>query len=194
MVGYEDLCDGVVKLVPLGLADVAEHLAGEDAELAHWLNGGPGTRATVEAHIRRCMSQWSSGGPIHAFGIRTVGISAVGISAGERQVLVGTLEVQFDRAYLAPDEVNISYGIYPAWRRRGLATRAVELGCRHAAASSAARAVIRTDVANVASAAVARRAGFTHLRRRLDSDGAVLDWFVRDLHVTAPPLPPGAPT
>lgn len=65
-----ELNDGVVRLSPLGLADVAPHLAGEDAELVRWLSGGVGTRRSVENYIRRCMAQWESGGPVHAFGIR----------------------------------------------------------------------------------------------------------------------------
>jgi len=166
----EGLSDGVVTLSPLELADVDDHLAGEDEELAYWLNGGRGTRATVEAHIRDCVAQWSSGGPVYALGIR------VG-----RAGLAGTVEVQFARPYLAYDEVNLSYGIYPSWRRQGIATRAVLLACQFAAGMGAVRAVIRADVRNLASAAVAVRTGFVHLKRTLDGDDAVLDWFVRDL-------------
>jgi len=166
----EGLSDGVVTLSPLELADVDDHLAGEDEELAYWLNGGRGTRASVEAHIRDCVGQWSSGGPVYALGIR------VG-----RAGLAGTVEVQFARPYLAYDEVNLSYGIYPSWRRQGIATRAVLLACQFAAGMGAVRAVIRADVRNLASAAVAVRTGFVHLKRTLDGDDAVLDWFVRDL-------------
>ncbi|MEV0143464.1 MULTISPECIES: hypothetical protein [unclassified Nonomuraea] len=50
--------DGTVTLSPLCLDDVDAHLAGEDDELVRYLNGGPGTRATVEAYIRRCVDQW----------------------------------------------------------------------------------------------------------------------------------------
>ena len=46
------LTDGVVVISPLRWEDAAPHLAGEDAELVRWLNGGPGSRATVHAHVR----------------------------------------------------------------------------------------------------------------------------------------------
>ncbi|HEX4249125.1 MAG TPA: GNAT family N-acetyltransferase [Pseudonocardia sp.] len=165
----EGLSDGVVTLSPLELADVDDHLAGEDDELAYWLNGGRGTLATVEAHIHDCVAQWTTGGPVYALGIRT-----------GRGQLAGTVEVQFDRPYLAYDEVNLSYGVYPSWRRQGIATRAVLLACQFAAGMGAVRAVIRADVLNLASAAVAVRSGFVHLKRTLDGDD-VLDWFARDL-------------
>jgi RimJ/RimL family protein N-acetyltransferase len=166
----EGLSDGVVTLSPLELTDVDAHLAGEDEELAYWLNGGRGTRASVDAHIRDCVDQWNTGGPVYALGIRA------GLAG-----LAGTVEVQFDRPYLAYDEVNLSYGVYPPWRRQGIATRAVLLACQFAAGMGAVRAVIRADVRNLASAAVAVRAGFVHLERTSDGRDADLDWFVRNL-------------
>ena len=106
---YEvELGDGVIRLSPLHLDDVDAHLAGEDAELVRWLSGGVSTRQSVQDYIRRRMEQWETGGPAHAFGVRT--------GSGE---LVGTTEVQFDQPYLQPGVVNISYGLYPGWRRRG---------------------------------------------------------------------------
>ncbi|WP_433518698.1 GNAT family N-acetyltransferase [Nonomuraea sp. CA-143628] len=159
------LSDGTVTLSPLCLDDVDAHLAGEDDQLVRWLNGGPGTRATVEAHIRRCLERWAAGGPVHTFGIRTEG------------ALAGTIDVRFDQPYLAPGQVNLAYGLYPAWRGRGIATRAVRLACLHAAAAGATQAVIRVDPENTASAAVAGRAGFTYLRQGQDDH----DWYVRRL-------------
>ncbi|MBT2520000.1 GNAT family N-acetyltransferase [Arthrobacter sp. ISL-28] len=94
------------------MEDVDRHLAGEDAELVRWFSGGISTRQSVEEYIRRCMDQWEAGGPVHAFGVRA--------GLGE---LVGTIEVQFDQPYLQPGTVNISYGLQPAWRGRGIATR-----------------------------------------------------------------------
>ncbi|MEV6158599.1 GNAT family protein [Nonomuraea sp. NPDC052129] len=165
------LSDDMVTLSPLRLDDVDAHLAGEDDQLVRWLNGGRGTRATVEAHVRRCMEQWAAGGPVHAFGVRTEG------------VLAGTIDVQFDQPYLAPGQVNLAYGLYPAWRGRGIATRAVGLACLHAAAAEATHAIIRVDPENTASAAVADRSGFTYVKRTRDADDNRFDWYVRRLTV-----------
>ena len=163
------LTDGIVVLRPLDLGDVAEHLAGEDEELVRWLNGGPGTRETVEAHVRACMAAWQTGGPTVTFGIR----------AGEPERLVGTVDAHLELAGLEAGQANIAYGLYPQARGRGLASRAVTLMCTFLATRHGVReAIIRTEPANAASAAVARRAGF-HLARR-GGEGE-LDWYVRNL-------------
>ncbi|GAB4003718.1 hypothetical protein GCM10029992_46620 [Glycomyces albus] len=102
---------------------------------------------------------------------------------GPDQTLVGTMDVQFDQPFLPPGEVNLAYGIYAPWRRRGIATKAVLLACDYAAGRGAVRAVIRCEPANPASAAVAERAGFAPAGRRRDDDGAAHRWFVLDLPV-----------
>ncbi|WP_309234971.1 GNAT family N-acetyltransferase [Streptomyces lunaelactis] len=134
--------------------------------------------------MRRCIAQWEADGPVHAFGIRV----------GAPAELTGTVEVQFDQPYLTPGQVNISYGLYPAWRGRGLATRAVELACQHAAAYGAVGAVIKADPGNPASAAVARRVGFVPVRRGADEDGSVMNWFGRELSIRRKPNRQHSPT
>ena len=163
------LTDGVILLRPLDLSDVATHLAGEDEELVRWLNGGPGTQVTVEAHIRACMAAWRAGGPTFNFGIR----------AGVPERLIGTVDAHLELPGLDLGQANIAYGLYPEARGRGLASRAVTLLCAYLAAERGVRqAVIRTDPANTASAAVALRTGFRLLRH---DDQGNLDWYVRDL-------------
>lgn len=167
------LSDGTITLSPLRPDDVDAHLAGEDEQLVRWLNGGPGTREGVEAYVRHCREQWESAGPLRAFGIR----------AGADEVLAGTVDLRFAGEGLAPGQVNVAYGLYPSWRGRGLATRAVLLASRYAADEGGAEAVIQVEPDNPASAAVARRAGFT-LREpasRTDAGGTRFDWYVRDL-------------
>lgn len=166
-------CDAV-ELTPLSLADADAHLAGEDDELAHWLSGGRSTTVSVAQYLQRCVDQWAAGGPVHAFGIR--------VGSGASVQLAGTIEVQFDQAYLAPGQANIAYGIYPAWRNRGIATSAVLAACRHAASHGVTTAVIRVDQRNAPSAAVARRAGFIRRGNVVESTGANLDWYTRALH------------
>ncbi|MET7311245.1 GNAT family N-acetyltransferase [Streptomyces sp. NPDC005571] len=171
-----ELSDGVVTLSPLCLDDVDAHLAGEDEQLVRWLSGGPGTRAGVEKYVALCMEQWVADGPLRAFGIR----------AGDRKVLAGTIDLRFDTADLAPGQVNIAYGLYPAWRGKGLATRAVALVRGYAAAAGATQGVIKADPENGASVAVARRAGFTYLKQVAEADGALFNWYVHDLRGEQP--------
>ncbi|MCX4684142.1 GNAT family N-acetyltransferase [Kitasatospora purpeofusca] len=165
------LSDGVVVLTPFRVADIDAHLAGEDDQLVRWLNGGPSTRAGTEEYVRRCTAQWLYRGPARVFGIRT----------GPEPVLAGTIDLRFAMPRLGPGQVNIAYGLYPAWRGRGLATRAVHLVCRYAAQEGASEGVIRVDPENTASAAVARRAGFRYSERVMEPTGNRLDWYLREL-------------
>jgi ADP-ribose pyrophosphatase YjhB (NUDIX family) len=88
--------------------------------------------------------------------------------------------------YLSPGQANISYAVFPAWRGRGLATRAVRLLVEWLRERGDVReAVIRADPGNPASSAVARAAGFTYRGHTADEHGD-LDWFVRDLRTREP--------
>ena len=164
------LSDGTVTLSPLRLADVDAHLAGEDEQLVRWLSGGPATREGVEAYIRHCDEQWATGGPLRAFAIRFSG-----------ETPIGTVDLRFEGAGLARGEANVAYGLYPAWRGRGLATRAVGLVCGYAAERGATVAVIKVEPQNPASARVARRAAFGLVRRIREPDGAVFERYERAL-------------
>ncbi|MFC7329971.1 GNAT family N-acetyltransferase [Marinactinospora rubrisoli] len=166
-----ELSDGIVTLSPLRMDDVEAHLAGEDELLVRWLNGGPGTREGVAAYIRDCQEQWTVGGPLRAFGIR----------AGAGKVLAGTIDLRFEGEGLTSGQVNVAYGLYPSWRGRGLATRAVLLVSRYAASAGGREAVIQVEPENPASAAVARRAGFVLGARTRGDDGTRLHWYIRDL-------------
>jgi RimJ/RimL family protein N-acetyltransferase len=157
------------------LEDAVAHLAGEDAELVRWLSGGPGTLPGVEAYIRRTIAQWAAGGPKLAFGIRT----------GEG--LAGTIDVDLALPGLQPGEANLAYGLYPAFRGRGIATRAVQLACRYLCdRGDVDRAVIRTHPDNAASAAVAERAGFVPAPARRAGDSTVFRVHVLDVGEAAP--------
>ncbi len=104
---------------------------------------------------------------------------AVGIHHLAEDVLVGTVGLQSQMPYLSPGQVNLSYGLYPAHRGRGLATRAVLLGMQLAASWwQVQELVIRVDAANTPSVAVARRCGFTFCGTTSDEHGH-LDWYTR---------------
>ena len=174
------LADGVVVLSPLGWDDVEPHLAGEDAELVRWLSGGPGTRATVRAHVRRAIERWADDGPKLSFGIRVAGGT----------VLAGTIDADLDPA---GRRAGLAYGIYPAHRRRGLATRAVRLAARYLGErGDVDRISIDVDPKNGPSIGVARRAGFRFLHHVTDDEG---DFDRYELVVRAPvvPAPPPQP-
>ncbi len=167
------LTDGVVVISPLQWDDVEPHLAGEDDELVRWLSGGPGSRATVHAHVRRSIERWATDGPKLSFGIR--------VDRGG--TLCGTIDVDLD-AGPAGRQAGLSYGLYPQFRGHGLATRAVRLVCRYLGErGDVDRVLIDVDPANVASSQVAKRSGFRFVMHvSLDED----DFDRYELFVRAP--------
>ncbi|MFJ1822677.1 GNAT family N-acetyltransferase [Streptomyces sp. NPDC088139] len=166
--------DEIVTPSPLRLNNVEAHLAeGGRAARVRWLNGGPGTREGVEAYFRHCWEQWETAGPLRAFGIRV----------GTDETLAGTIDLRFAGKGLAPGQVNVAYGLYPFWRGHGLATRAVLLASQYAADEGGVEAVILVEPENSASAAVARRAGFTRDEQPHSKDGQRFDRYIRDLRV-----------
>ncbi|WP_378739200.1 GNAT family N-acetyltransferase [Nocardia brasiliensis] len=168
------ISDGVVALRPITVADAEAHLAGEDDELARWLNGGRGTLETVVRHFDRCVRRWQENGDSRTFAVLDVASGA----------LAGTVDVHTRQPYLTEGQANLAYGIYPRWRKRGYATRAVALVCRYLAESGFAdQAVIRVAPETHASAAVARRAGFVYRDTGEDDDGRVTDRYLRSVSV-----------
>lgn len=165
------LDDGTVVLVPLRVSDAADHFAGEDAALVRWLNGGPGSLEGVRDHLQRVERDWrGEGEPIYSFAIRDA----------RSDVLMGTLDLQLEQPATRPGQANLAYGLYAPWRGRGIATRAVRLGCTFLAEhTEITGALIRTAADNPASAAVAVRCGFTLVQRAEDADG--LDRWERDV-------------
>lgn len=176
------LSDGIITLSPLHPDDAEAHLAGEDQLLVRWLSGTNGTRDGVTAYLRHCQQQWDTGGPLQAFGIRV----------GADNVLAGTIDLRWATDNARPGLVPLAYGLYPHYRRRGLATRAVLVACRYVASEGGTHAIIRVAPDNVASAAVARRAGFAADTYTYGQDGTRLDCYTRD--VRSIPTAPSAVT
>lgn len=165
------LSDGTVTLSPFRPDEVSAHVAGQDELTARWLSGGVVTQHSAAAYFEHCRDQWATGGPLRAFAIRV----------GPQQVPAGTVDLRFAGEGLAFGEVNVAYGLYPAWRGRGLATRAVDLVCRYAAQLDATVAVVKVEPENSASARVALRAGFGRTSRIREPDGNVFDRYERTL-------------
>lgn len=164
------LTDEIVFLRPLNTEDAAEHLAGEDEEMATWVSGGRSTPATVEAFIRNNQENWRSGGPRRAFGIFDC--------ASNR--LAGFIEVNLARL-VEPNQVNVSYGVFRPWRRQGVALRAINLMDEYLRTATEARQmVLRIAPANTASLKVAEKAGFTFCGLFDEPEGRMAR-YVRDI-------------
>lgn len=161
------ISDGVIVLRPLNAEDAADHLAGEDAELVRWLNGGPGTKESVRRHIAHVDQMWQNGGPIFTFAVRLLA----------ENTLVGTIDVQLRQDAYRPDQANLAYGLYPTWRGHGFATRAVRLALEFLRPETTVHsALIRADPGNLSSAAVAVRADFK-LTKPAAETGDGHDWY-----------------
>ena len=144
--GVELASEGI-RLRPLTPADAWVHLAGEDEAMRAGLEfPRASTVADVMAAIRRWQDSWANDGPVRNFGIRR--------DPDDR--LIGNVEVRLEE----PGRVNLSYTVFPAWRRSGVATTAARLALTHAHdALGARRATMKVLPWNTASLAVARRLG-----------------------------------
>ena len=129
--------------------DADSHLAGEDEEQARRFGWFPrrSTLAGVREAIARWRDQWSTHGPVRAFAVRLA----------DSEQLAGGCELRLGDGGTA----SMSYWTFPAFRRRGLATRAVVLATRYAFDTLGATEIeVEIEADNVASRGVAQRAGF----------------------------------
>jgi RimJ/RimL family protein N-acetyltransferase len=143
------LSDDVVVLRPLTLDDVDEWMAAEDTEHVRGSESeGPAPRGNVERAIADWAEAWRTGGPVRHWAI----------CDQETGGILGGVEVR----ELGDGKVNLTYVVFPPWRRRGIATRACRLALAYAAAVMDCRAaVIKVLQGNAASIAVARKLGAT---------------------------------
>jgi RimJ/RimL family protein N-acetyltransferase len=164
-----ELTDGAIFLRPLSAEDAAAHLAGEDSEMAKWVSGGRSTMGTVQEFIRTSQENWTRGGPRRA----------LGVFACATRELIGFVEANL--TLLGPGQVNISYGIIPQCRGRGLALRAVELMEQYLRTATQARQIVLCIAPeNAASLRVAARGGFAQ-DGVFDGRNGRLLCFVRNL-------------
>jgi len=123
--------------------------------------------------IRSNEENWASDGPRFAFAIQT--------PDGE---LVGMCEINVDYLHFAgldPGDANVSYGLYPRFRGRGLATSALLTVRDFMVAKGVKRAVIRIEPENVASVRLANRAGYSQTGVVFNGVGTEYLMFVDDL-------------
>ncbi len=163
------ISDEVIRLRPLAVEDVETHLAGCDRVMVDSLGGGElPTQAQVRRWLTTNASAWASDGPVVDLGIEDNATGA----------LCGSVGMQRGLAYLEASQVNLTYSLYPPWRGRGYATRAVGLVmevARHSA--DVDQFVIRAAAWNSASIRVAERLGFKFSHTSDDAHGR-LEWFV----------------
>lgn len=139
-----------VELRNLTELDIPAHCAGEDEATVRWLTGGYGTAESTRAHFELLARNAAAGRGKRGFGVWLDGR------------LAGYVDCDPDNLDgLGEDDVNISYATHPWARRRGVATRAVELIREYIRANKiGAAAVIRVEPDNQASIRVAQKAGF----------------------------------
>jgi RimJ/RimL family protein N-acetyltransferase len=152
------LSDGLVVVDLLTAADAYAHWAGEDDEHARRFGWYPrhSTLDGVRAFILESERQWREGGSRRTLAIRLA----------DARTLVGGCETR-----LQPDgSAEVSWWIFPEYRRRGLATRGVRLMLAYFSDGLGIRnfvALIEPD--NYASRGVACNTGFVD--SGLDSSG-----------------------
>lgn len=155
------LSDGVVTL-RLPADDDVDRLAryGADPALLDgiWISGPPpagDVRAWASAFLRELAAGWTEAGGIHDGGL----------IVDEREPLLGLI-------YVAPvddDAVELSYGVAPPARGRGIATRAARLATDWALGKGGfARVELRIWEGHTASRRIAEKIGF-HLAERYET-------------------------
>lgn len=85
-------------------------------------------------------SAWAEGGLVYDLAVEEV----------DTDRLAGCVGIQRGLDYLSPGQVNLTYAVYPAWRGRGFATRAVRLSMQVARRrGTVAQFVIRVAPGNL---------------------------------------------
>jgi RimJ/RimL family protein N-acetyltransferase len=141
------LTDGEIVLDSHTIQDAEAHLRGEDDEMLRRFDSSQ--RSTLEqtrAAIRRWIEARDAGGPMFAYALRQ-----------HSRLLMGGCEIR--RPSL--DRAQVSYWIFPEFRDRGYAARALALLCESAARIPGIKQLeARIDADNLASRRVAKKTGF----------------------------------
>jgi RimJ/RimL family protein N-acetyltransferase len=163
------LTDGVLMLEPLAEDDAPEWLAGEDEEQLRWFEASrPAQLSDVQQFITSCQESWRSLGSHRHWGIRRV----------DSSVLLGGVDLRA----LENERVNLSYVVFPPFRRQGVARRASLLALTYASTSmGASSAVIKMLPGNVSSRNLTLGLGAHYLREEPSDGGGSFQVFGVDL-------------
>jgi RimJ/RimL family protein N-acetyltransferase len=165
----ETLTDGVVVLEPLVADDAEKWLAGEDEEQLRWFEAPRAAELSdVQRFIISCQNSWRTMGDHRHWGIRR----------SESAVLVGGVDLRV----LGDGEVNLSYVVFPQFRRQGIARRASLLALNYATKSLGSRcAVIKMLPGNVSSKNLARSLGAHYTGDEPSDAGRMFEVFMLTL-------------
>ncbi|MGB8196907.1 MAG: GNAT family N-acetyltransferase [Acidimicrobiales bacterium] len=153
--------------------DAVTHLKGEDIAISMWLSGGESTLESVKRWIQSNEDNWANDGPRFVFAIQTPG-----------EELVGMIEINVDYSHFAglrPGDANVSYGLYPQYRGRGLATAALLKIRGFMITKGVKRSIVRIEPENVNSVRLAERVGYSHAGEVTNGVGTEYLVFVDDL-------------
>jgi RimJ/RimL family protein N-acetyltransferase len=161
----ETLADGVLVLEPLVADDAEEWLAGEDKEQLRWFEASrPAELSDVQRFIISCQDSWRKMGDHRHWGIRKV----------ESDSLIGGVDLRV----LGDGEVNLSFVVFPQFRRQGIARRASLLALSYATRSLGSRcAVIKMLPGNVSSKNLARSLGARYTGDEPSDAGKMFEVF-----------------
>ncbi len=142
------LTDGVIVLDAHTLADAEAHWRGEDDEMRRRFDSPrPPTLEEVRAAIGRWVEARATGGPNFVYALRS-----------PEGALMGGCEIR----RLGSGRANVSYWVFPGFRGRGYAARALRLLCAAAAGiAEVDQLEAHIDPDNLASRRVAEAAGFS---------------------------------
>jgi len=163
------LTDGVLVLKPLVAEDASEWLAGEDDEQLRWFQAPrPAQLSDVHRFIASCQESWRTLASHRHWAIRRVDSSA----------LLGGVDVR----ELENDQVNLSYLVFPSFRRQGVARRASHLALTYAATSmGSTTAIIKMLPGNVNSRNLAHALGAHYFGEEPSDGGESFQVFEVDL-------------
>ncbi|MBI2103489.1 GNAT family N-acetyltransferase [Candidatus Woesebacteria bacterium] len=146
------LSNGILTIKPFVQENAQEHLANEDEEQVKWLSGEKGTLEGVKKWILKNQKYWENDGPVFNFAI-----------FDKNNNLIGMVEANTDPSQVEginEGEANVSYLIYPKFRGKGHAARAINLICKFLKQKGIKRAVAGVDPKNENSLKVPLRCGF----------------------------------
>jgi RimJ/RimL family protein N-acetyltransferase len=159
------LTDGVLLLKPLVTTDAQEWLEGEDEEQLRWFEAPrPARLSDVQNFIASCQASWRISGDHRHWGIRRVGSES----------LLGGVDVRV----LSSEVVNLSYLVFPQFRRQGVARGASRLVLNYAALSMGAKTgVIKMLPENVNSKYLASSLGAVRAGKEPSDAGKTFEVF-----------------